>query len=70
LTPREIDEGAIFVSLDRLERGGLVSARPDEAPPPGFKLQLVFSITEDGKSMLPDIVAGAQRLVQALKDFA
>ncbi len=70
LSAREIDEGAIFVSLDRLERGGLISARPFEEPPEGYKAVLVFQITEDGKSLLPDIVTGARRLVDALKDFA
>src|SRR5581483_1800125 len=51
LTPKIIDTGAVFISLDRMERGGLISSRPETVE--GYdQPQLVFSVTADGKRML------------------
>ena len=54
LTAQIVDTGAVFISLDRLERGKLISTKPvkvevyDEP-------QLVFSITAEGKRMLAEV---------------
>jgi hypothetical protein len=68
LTPKVIDTGAVFISLDRLERGRLISSKPvkvEDYDEP----QLVFSVTAEGKRMLADVRTGAERLVEALADF-
>ena len=68
LTPKIIDTLAVFISLDRLERGRLISSRPvklEDYDEP----QLLFSITAEGKRMLGEVQAGAKRLVEALADF-
>ena len=68
LTPKIIDTGAVFISLDRLERGKLISSKPvkvEDYDEP----QLVFSVTAEGKRMLSAVKAGAKRLVEALADF-
>jgi DNA-binding PadR family transcriptional regulator len=68
LTPKIIDTGAVFISLDRLERGRLISSKP--VPTEGYdEPQLVFSVTAEGKRMLSEVRAGAKRLVEALADF-
>jgi DNA-binding PadR family transcriptional regulator len=68
LTSHIVDTGAVFISLDRLERGQLISSKPvkvqDYDEP-----QLVFSVTAEGKRMLSAVKAGARRLVEALADF-
>ena len=68
LTPKIIDTGAVFISLDRLGRGRLISSRSEKVE--GYdEPQLVFSVTAEGKRMLAAVRAGAQRLVEALADF-
>ena len=68
LTPKIIDTGAVFISLDRLERGRLISSRPVKVD--GYdEPQLVFSVTAEGKRMLGEVRAGAKRLAEALADF-
>ena len=68
LTPKIIDTGAVFISLDRLERGRVISSRPEKVE--GYdEPQLVFSVTAEGKRMLGAVRAGAKRLVEALADF-
>ena len=58
----------MFISLDRLERGRLISSRPEKVA--GYdEPQLVFSVTAEGKRMLGEVRAGAKRLVEALADF-
>jgi len=68
LTSHIVDTGAVFISLDRLERGELISSKPvkvEDYDEP----QLVFSVTAEGKRMLSAVKAGAKRLVEALADF-
>lgn len=68
LTSHIVDTGAVFISLDRLERGELISSRPQKVD--GYdQPQLVFSLTAEGKRMLGSVKAGAKRLVEALADF-
>jgi DNA-binding PadR family transcriptional regulator len=68
LTSQVVDTGAVFISLDRLERGKLISSRPEKVE--GYEQpQLVFSITAEGKRMLKSVKAGAKQLVEALADF-
>jgi hypothetical protein len=68
LTPKIIDTGAVFISLDRLERGRLISTRPIKVE--GYnEPQLVFSVTAEGKRMLGEVRNGAKRLLEALADF-
>jgi len=68
LTSHIVDTGAVFISLDRLERGHLISSKPvnveDRDEP-----QLVFSVTAEGKRMLSAVKAGARRLLESLADF-
>ena len=68
MTAQIVDTGAVFISLDRLERGNLISTKPVEVE--GYdEPQLVFSITAEGKRMLSEVRAGAKRLVELLADF-
>lgn len=59
-TSKVFDTGAVFVSLDRLERGLLISSRLTEGLPKGAKPNLSFTVTEEGKRMLGEVrkVAG------------
>jgi Transcriptional regulator PadR-like family len=67
LTSHVVDTGAVFISLDRLERGRLISSRPQEVE--GYdKPQLVFSLTAEGKRRLSAVKAGAKRLLETLAD--
>jgi hypothetical protein len=71
LTPDKIiDTGAVFISLDRLERGKLLSTRPKDPPPKGYKPNLLFTVTTDGERMLRQVRAGAKILLDALAPFA
>jgi DNA-binding PadR family transcriptional regulator len=71
LTPgRVIDTGAVFIALDRLERGKLLSTRPKDTPPKGHKPHLLFTVTADGERMLRQVRAGAKILLEALASFA
>ena len=68
LTAHIVDTGAVFISLDRLERGKLISTKPEKVE--GYdEPQLVFSITAEGKRMLREVQTGAKRLVELLADF-
>ena len=68
LTAQIVDTGAVFLALDRLERGELISTTPKKIE--GYdEPQLVFSITAEGKRMLRRVRAGAKRLVELLADF-
>ena len=69
LTPKVFDTGAVFVSLDRMERGRLISSKPakvDDYDEP----QMVFSVTAEGKRTLAEVRTAAKRLAEALSDFA
>jgi DNA-binding PadR family transcriptional regulator len=68
LTSHIVDTGAIFIALDRLERGQLISTTPKKVEAYD-EPQLVFSITAEGKRMLRQVRAGAKRLVELLADF-
>jgi len=57
-------------SLDRLERGRLISSRPEEDTPKGDQPYLLFTVTAEGKRMLSEVRAGAKQLIDALEDFA
>jgi len=58
------------LSLDRLERGRLISSRPEEDTPKGDQPYLLFTVTAEGKRMLSEVRAGAKQLIDALEDFA
>jgi DNA-binding PadR family transcriptional regulator len=68
LTSQIVDTGAVFISLDRLERGKLISSKPVKVEDYN-EPQLAFSITAEGKRMLRLVKAGAKQLVEALADF-
>jgi len=68
LVSKVFDTGAVFVSLDRLERGGLISSRPSERPED--ESNLVFSVTPEGERMLREVRSAAKQLMEALNDFA
>jgi DNA-binding PadR family transcriptional regulator len=71
LTPgKVVDTGAVFIALDRLERGKLLSTRPKEEQSKGFKPHLLFTVTADGERMLRQVRAGARILLEALAPFA
>jgi DNA-binding PadR family transcriptional regulator len=70
LTLKKFDTGTVFVSLDRLERGRLILARPADPPPKDRKPKLLFTVTAEGERMLREVRAGAKRLMDALQDFA
>jgi hypothetical protein len=68
MTAHIVDTGAVFISLDRLERGKLISTRPLQVE--GYdEPQLAFSVTAEGKRMLKEVRAGAKQLVELLADF-
>jgi hypothetical protein len=70
LTPgKVIDTGAVFIALDRLERGPLLSTRAKDTPPKGYKPNLLFTVTADGERMLRQIRAGAKILMEALGEL-
>ena len=67
-TAHIVDTGAVFISLDSLERGQLISSKPvkvEDYDEP----QLVFSITPEGKRMLKEVRVAAKRLSELLADF-
>jgi DNA-binding PadR family transcriptional regulator len=68
VTSHVVDTGAVFISLDRLERGELISSKPVKVEGYG-EPQLVFSVTAEGKRILSAVKSGAKRLVEALSDF-
>ena len=69
LTSHIVDTGAVFIALDRLERGELILSKPVKVEGYDDEPQLVFSVTAEGKRMLSAVKAGARRLVEALADF-
>src|SRR5262249_44572608 len=65
---KSFDGGAVFVSLDRLERGRLITSRivnPDDER----KRKVAFSMTSDGARMLRGVRDGLTHLLEALKDL-
>jgi DNA-binding PadR family transcriptional regulator len=69
VTAKIIDLGAVFVSLDRLERGRLISSRSVKVPSDD-EPQMLLSVTAEGKRMLRDVRTAAKQLMEALTDFA
>src|SRR6266850_119961 len=70
LTAKIFDTGQVFVSLDRLERGRLISSRSVDAQRQGDDPKVVFKITAEGEQMLAEVRAAAKQLMDALEDFA
>lgn len=70
LTSKVFDTGAVFVSLDRLERGRLISSRRIGAPEKGADPKVVLTVTAEGQRMLREVRAAAKQLADALEDFA
>jgi DNA-binding PadR family transcriptional regulator len=69
LTSKVFDTGAVFISLDRLERGRLISRKvqsSEESDGP----KVVFNVTAEGERMLGEVRVAAMQLADALKDFA
>ncbi len=69
-TGKRIDTGSVFLSLDRMERGGLISSRQVKPEKEGGVIRVLFSLTPRGEQMLKEVRAGAQKLLDALADFA
>lgn len=69
-TGKSIDTGAVFLSLDRMERGGLISSRQVAPEKEGHEVRVVFSLTPLGERMLKEVRTAARKLVDALEDFA
>jgi hypothetical protein len=70
LVSRVSDTGAVFIALDRLERGRLIASRRIGAQKGGEDVKVVFAVTPDGERMLKEIRAAARQLADALADFA
>ena len=70
LTLKVFDTGAVLVSLDRLERGRLVSSRSVVVREEGADSKVVFNATAEGERMLGEVRAAAKQLADALEDFA
>jgi len=70
LTLKVFDTGAVFVSLDRLERGRLISSRSVVVREEGADSKIVFNATAEGERMLGEVRAAAKQLADALEDFA
>jgi hypothetical protein len=68
LVPGKVfDAGSVFVSLDRLERGGLITSRivhPDE----DRKKKVLVAITPSGERMLRTVRDGLKQLLNELID--
>jgi DNA-binding PadR family transcriptional regulator len=62
------DTGSVFVSLDRLERGQLITSRTVH-PEDEKKKRVIFTITEKGQRMLRGVREGLKHLLEALKDL-
>jgi len=62
------DTGSVFVSLDRMERGLLLTSRTDHPEDEGKK-RVLFTITEKGERMLRGVREGLKHLLEALKDL-
>ena len=68
LTNKNFDAGAVFVSLDRLERGRLIASRiVDEDQ--DKKKRVVLKITPEGGRALREVRDGLKQLLEALKDI-
>jgi len=70
LTLKVFDTGAVLVSLDRLERGRLVSSRSVVVREEGADSKVVFNATAEGERMLGEVRAAAKQLADALEGFA
>jgi PadR family transcriptional regulator PadR len=68
VTGRAVTMGAVYASLDRLERKGLVrSALGDVTPTRGGKRKRLFSITPAGFRVLKDVRRVRDRLWEAIE---
>lgn len=70
LTSKVFDTGAVFVSLDRLEHGRLISSRAVDAREEGADPKVVFTVTAEGEHMLREVRSATKQLADALEDFA
>ena len=70
LTSKVLDTGTVFLALDRLERGRLISCGPVDTRQEGVDPKIVFNVTAEGEHMLGDVRVAAKQLADALEDFA
>jgi len=68
VTSKVFDTAAVFIALDRMERGRLISSRRIEAPEEGG-VKVFFSITPEGQRMLKEVRSAAKQLADALEEF-
>jgi DNA-binding PadR family transcriptional regulator len=66
LKNRTFDRGSVIVSLDNLERGGLISSQP--AGTQKSSKRLVFEVTPKGEAMLREVRSAAKQLMEALDE--
>jgi hypothetical protein len=66
LKNRTFDRGAVIVSLDNLERGGLIASQPAETPKSSKRF--VFEVTPAGEAMLREVRSAAKQLMEALNE--
>src|SRR5215470_1557388 len=67
LTVKKFDTGAVFLALDRLERGQLISA---ETRKQATESVMHFKVTAEDERMLKEVRTQAKQLMDALQDFA
>jgi PadR family transcriptional regulator PadR len=71
LSEKRVMLGAVFVSLDRLQRKGLVTSWFGEATATrGGKAKRFFKVTDAGERALSHMKATAARLIDVLRDLA
>jgi len=70
-TGREITPGALYTTLDRLERKSLVQARDgDPTPERGGRAKRFYTLTRQGKTQLVDAQSSFRRLMEGLELLA
>jgi len=70
-TGREITPGALYTTLDRLERKSLVQARNgDPTPERGGRAKRFYTLTRQGKTQLVDAQSSFRRLMEGLELLA
>jgi len=67
-TRRQIAPGALYTTLDRLEKKGLVNAREgDPTPQRGGRAKRFYKVTKSGRGLLVEAQRGFRRLMHGLE---
>ncbi len=66
-TGRQIAPGALYTTLDRLERKGLVTSRTgDPTPERGGRAKRYYAVTAEGRSLAREVQSALRRLEAGL----